>query len=257
MVEDKQARKVILDARKMIEEVAKTDGNEAETRRRIERIFDSVLGYDVFKHISREHAVHGIGDTEYCDFAIQIENDVASRPVILVEIKRVNVDLLPKHLKQTSSYSINVGCEWAVLTNGREWRLYHISFGQPPEVTLLASWDLLKDSPSDLIDKFEIISYKNVKKDTLSHLWQKSNVLSPQNMLRAILSEDALSLYRRELKRVTKVTVTPEDIVGAIRRLLNETAMGEMEKVRICLPKKKVVTKKVSSPGACGDTDKE
>ncbi|AGG07946.1 type I restriction enzyme HsdR N-terminal domain-containing protein [Dehalococcoides mccartyi] len=251
MLDEKQTRKAILDARKMVEEVAKADGNEAETRRRIERIFESILGYDVFKHISREHAVHGVGDTEYCDFAIQIENGATSKPVILVEIKRVNVDLLTKHMKQTSSYAINVGCEWAILTNGREWRLYHISFGQPPEVTMLANWDLMKDNPADLVDKFGLISYKEIKKDTLSHLWQKSNVLSPQNMLRAVLSEEALNLYRRELKKVTKVTVTPEEIVGAVRRLLNESAMTEMEKIRICLPEKRVVTRKTAKTDTC------
>jgi hypothetical protein len=45
---DAAQRKAIRDARKMIEEVAKADGNKAETRRRVERIFDSLMGYDVF-----------------------------------------------------------------------------------------------------------------------------------------------------------------------------------------------------------------
>ncbi len=36
---DKDIRKAIINARNMIETVAKADGNEAETRRRIERIF--------------------------------------------------------------------------------------------------------------------------------------------------------------------------------------------------------------------------
>ena len=75
---DKAARKTLLDGRRMIEDVARVDGNEAETRRRLERIFESVMGYDALKHISREHAVHGIGDTEYCDFAIQINYDETS-----------------------------------------------------------------------------------------------------------------------------------------------------------------------------------
>jgi len=101
---DKEVRKAIVSARKMMEEVAKADGNEAETRRRVERMFDSLMGYDTLKHITREHAVHGVGDTEYCDFAIQLDDNESAVPVMLVELKRVNIDLMSKHLKQASSY---------------------------------------------------------------------------------------------------------------------------------------------------------
>jgi len=38
---------------------------------------------------------------------------------------------------------------------------------------------------------------------------------------------------------LTEVTVSPEEIVGAIRHMLNEAAVGEMEKVKISLPEKK------------------
>ena len=115
---DRETKKTILNARDMIEQVAKADGNEAETRRRVERIFDSLMGYDTLKHITREHAVHGVGDTEYCDFAIQLDDKEPSVPIMLVELKRVNIDLMPKHLKQAASYAINMGCEWVLLTNG-------------------------------------------------------------------------------------------------------------------------------------------
>ena len=144
------------DARKMIENIARMDGNEAETRRRLERIFESVMGYDAFKHISREHAVHGVGDTEYCDFAVQVDSGGESVPNMLVEIKRVGVDLTAKHLKQASSYAINKGCEWVLLTNGKEWKLYHITFGQPPRPNLLESWNLITDEIHTLAKKFEI-----------------------------------------------------------------------------------------------------
>ena len=49
---DKSVRRAILDARHMIQEAEKLDCNEAETRRRIERIFENLMGYDVFKHLS-------------------------------------------------------------------------------------------------------------------------------------------------------------------------------------------------------------
>jgi len=236
---DKETRKVLLNARKLIEAVAKADGNEAETRKRVDRIFETVMGYDTFKHITREHAVHGVGDTEYCDFAIQLDNKESSVPIILVELKRVNIDLMPKHLKQVSSYAVNMGCEWVLLTNGKEWKLYHISFTQPPQTKLVDSWNLINDDPVILAKKFNLIGYRNIKKGGLAQLWVKANVLTAQNILKVVLSKDSIRLIRREIKKATDVTVSPEEIVGAVRHLLNEGAVGEMEKIKISLPEKK------------------
>ena len=239
---DKETKKALLSARSMIEDIAKADGNEAETRRRVERMFESLMGYDALKHITREHAVHGVGDTEYCDFAIQLDYKESSVPVMLVELKRVNIDLMPKHLKQVSSYAINMGCEWVLLTNGKDWKLYHISFGQPPQTKLIDAWNLINDDPVILAEKFALVGYKNLKKGGLAQLWQKSNVLTAQNLLKIVLSEQSLTSIRLKLKKATDVTVSPEEIVGAVRHMLNEAAIGEMEKIKISLPEKKQKT---------------
>lgn len=236
---DKEVRKTILNARKMIIAVAKADGNEAETRRRVERIFGTLMGYDVLKHVTREYAVHGVGDTEHCDFAIQLDYEEASKPNMLVELKRVNIDLTQKHLKQAASYCINIGCEWVLLTNSKEWRLYHISFTQPPQTKLIDSWNLISDDITKLAPKFNLIGYKNIKRGGLARLWEKSNVLTAHNMLKVILSEESIKLIRRGLKKATDVAVSPEEIIGAVRRMLNEAAISEMEKVKISLPAEK------------------
>ena len=102
-------------------------------------MFEFLMGYDPLKHLSRERAVRGAGETEHVDFAIQLEETEEPKPEIMIEIKRVNVDLAPKHLKQVSSYAINAGCEWILLTNSKEWRLYHVSFGQPPVTKIIYS----------------------------------------------------------------------------------------------------------------------
>ncbi len=236
---DREVRKALLDARKKIEAVAKADGNETETRKHVNYIFGTVMGYDIFNHISSEYAISSAGDTLHCDIAVKIDRE-ASGPALLVELKRVNVDLTSKHLRQAASYGIDIGCEWILLTNGKEWKLYHIAFGKPPQTILIDSWNLINDDPVILAEKFAIIGYKNIKKGGLARLWEiKSNVLTPQNILKIILSEQSLASIRRELKKATKVTVSLEEIVGAVRRMLNEAAVGEMEKIRISLPAKK------------------
>ena len=236
---DRETRKALLEARKMVEENAKADGNEAETRARVRHIFGTIMGYDIFKHITAEYAIHGSGDTVHCDIAVQLEREESSGPDFLVELKRVNMDLTSKHLRQAASYAIDIGSEWVLLTNSKEWKLYHISFGKPPQTKLINSWHLINDDPVILAEKFELVGYKNIKKDGLARLWEKSNILTPQNLLKIILSEQSITSIRSKLKKATDVTVSPEEIVGAIRHMLNEAAIGEMEKVKISLPIKK------------------
>ncbi len=244
---DKLIRKALLNARNMIEDVAKADGNEAETRRRVERIFESLMGYNVLQHISREYAIQGAGNTEHCDFAIQLGDKEKSVPALLVELKRVNIDLTPRHLKQAASYAIDLGCEWVLLTNSKDWKLYHILFDKPPQTKLVDSWNLMTDELQILSEKFALIGYKNMKKNGLAQLWEKSNVLTTNNMLKIILSEDSISSVRRGLRRMTDVTVTPEEIVGAVRHMLNEAAATEMGKIKITLPGTKLRVRKTVS----------
>jgi len=236
---DKETKKAILDARKLIEDLAKMDGNEMETRKRIDYIFGKLMGYDTFNHITREYAIHSAGETVHCDLAIQLDQKETAKPDILIEIKRINIDLSPKHVRQVASYVIDIGCEWALLTNGKEWKLYHISYGKPPQTKLVDSWNLISDEPALLAEKFGLIGYKGIKKGNLPRLWEKSNVLSAHNILEALLSEESISLMRRRLKKATDVTVSPEEIVGAIRHLLNEASGAEMENIKISLPEKK------------------
>lgn len=226
---------VLRGARKMIEDVHKADGNEAETRRRVERIFESVLGYDAFTHLSREHAVHGVGDTEHIDFAIKLTPDEVS---IVIELKRVGVDLSKKHLKQASRYAIDMGCEWVLLTNGRAWELYHVEFGQPPDTRLIKKWNLLRDDITDLADSFELVSFRNVKKGVLSGLWEKQSALTPDCLLAQILSEDSIRRLKNSIRKEAGVSVHPEDIVAAIRKLLNDNAGSLMDEMKISLPER-------------------
>ncbi len=240
MVVDKDVRKALLEARSMTEAISKTDENESETRRHIEHFLETLMGYERLANLTTEHKIHNIGETDYCDLAIHFGEK--NKPVVLIEVKKVNVDLLNSHVKQASNYGINVGCEWVILTNAREWRLYQISFGQPPGAALLDSWNLMNDDLTLLAAKFSALSLKNVKKGSLDQLGQKSKALTPENLLKIILSEPSISMIRRELRRREKIALYPEEIVSGIRRLLNESAMTAMESMKISLARKQKPT---------------
>jgi len=243
---NKELRRAISDSRRLIEKLMKADGNEAETRRRVERIFEKVMSYDVFKHLSRERAVRGAGETEHVDFTVQLEPGPDAEPVIMVELKRVGVDLALKHLKQVTSYAIDSGCEWVLLTNARDWRLYHVEFGQPPKTQMIEHWNLLTDDIAQLSVKFEAISYKKVKRGSLKRLWEKATVLSPDSLLGALVGPDSMRILRRVLRKNTGVMVAPKDLVSGIQKLLNENAAIELSKIKIDFSEKKRRTRKVA-----------
>jgi hypothetical protein len=229
---DKELKKKIIDARRMIEAVVKADGNEAETRRRVERIFESVMGYDALVHLSRERTIKGAGETEHVDFVIQFEPGPDAEPIIMVELKRAGVDLALKHLKQVSSYAIDSGCEWVLLTNGRDWKLYHVEFGQPPITKLIEQWNLMNDDVAELAAKFELISYKSIKRGSLNKLWEKTTVLSTNSLLSSLLSPETIRTMRRILRKNTGVIVDPDDLINGFRKLLNENAAIELSKLK-------------------------
>lgn len=56
------------------------------------------------------------------DFALFIPNQ--SKPIALVEAKRLNEKLVGKPVSQAISYCISANVRWAILTNGLEWKVY-------------------------------------------------------------------------------------------------------------------------------------
>ena len=232
-----QFKKQLREIRGLVEDLQKADGNEAETRRRVERILESVCGYDAFKHLSREHGVRGAGETEHIDFAIKVKPDEIA---MVVELKRVGIDLNKKRLQQASRYATDLGCEWILLTNGRQWELHHLEFGQPPEIHLIVAWDLVRDidKPEKIMEGFNLIAFQNIRKGGLGKLWARQKALTPRTLMAALLSESVLSALRTALRKEAGEgpPPNPEDVVAAIRKQLNDNARHLMDEVKISLP---------------------
>jgi predicted type IV restriction endonuclease len=240
----KEEKKAVREARKLVENLYEMDGNEAETRRRVERILESITGYDSFKHLSRERAIQGSGEIEHVDFSIQLSPGRESQPIVLVELKRVGLKLAKKHLKQVTSYSIDTGCEWILLTNGREWCVYHVEFLRPPKVELLDRWNLLEDKIDDLVLKFDFISLKSLKKGLLDRQWQRVKALAPAQLLGAIITDENFNVIKRNLRRDTNIRVDNEELYNGIGRLLNEAAGKVMDNIKVPMKKTKKKQKK-------------
>src|SRR5512143_2571937 len=98
--------------------------NESDTVMYLVKFFEDVLGFDSLKgEISKELAIKD----RYCDIALKVDGSVR----LLVEVKAAGLkNLTEKHIEQAENYASRSGIPWVLLTNGIEWRLYHLTFNE-------------------------------------------------------------------------------------------------------------------------------
>lgn len=130
--------------------------NEATTRAHFLNPLLNALGYGGIDDLEFEHYLPD-GKT-FLDYRLHIDGE----PRVAVEAKALDVPLSDQGAAQAVSYATILGDEWTVLTNARQWRLYH-TFAQAPlagKLVLsldLTAWDT--DAEFDrLFDQLWLIS---------------------------------------------------------------------------------------------------
>ena len=162
---EKEFRKKLSRFAQIFKEAQDQGKREADTVMYITEFIHDVLQYDIFKEISKEYQVK----EKYCDIAIKLDGQV----IILVEAKPPGLKLVDRHIEQVENYAMRSGTEWAILTNGCEWRLYHLSFSDDSGVerALVFKTDLLNsfiENPADVISKLLLLHRKSFLKGELS-----------------------------------------------------------------------------------------
>ena len=64
----------------------------------------------------------------------------------LIEVNSIGIELKDVHVKQAIDYAANESIEWVVLTNGAQWRVYKVHFGQPIEKIHVCELDAIETS---------------------------------------------------------------------------------------------------------------
>lgn len=200
--------------------------NESDTAMFLVKFFEEVLGYDSFKgEISKELAIKD----RYCDIALKVDGAVK----ILVEAKAAGLKgLSDKHIEQAENYASRAGLPWVVLTNGIEWRLYHVTFSEGEGIShdIAFEANLLAESesnPDGLWEKLSVLTRSCVKKNELDEFWAHKKVLSANSVVRVLFHEDVLSVIRRELNRDAPARLDVEDVFKAVRDVLSKEALAE------------------------------
>jgi predicted type IV restriction endonuclease len=190
---------------------------EEDTKIRITRFVENVLGYDPYKDISAEYQVRG----SFVDYAIRAKGQIQ----YFVEVKSVKTKLNERHLAQIITYVANAGVEFCVLTNLVEWHVYHIEFGKPVTWTLLFSVNLIEQRTAKVAELIWVLSRKAVISGELEALWKKTSSIAPANLLQAVFSAEGMNGIRKALKKASGHKFTLGEVARAVADLLDKPSL--------------------------------
>ncbi len=199
---------------KPLHDLVARDANEGDTRLLVTDFLEHALGYDKYADLTTEYGVKG----EFADYGIRIDKEL----VAFVEVKRVATKLAAKHLRQVEMYAVNEGVEWMILTNGVEWRAYHLTGGLPVEIDLALEVDLLGEGTvAQKADQLFYLSRDSLKRRQIDELWKAKRAQSPKSLASVIVSDAVTEAIRKELRRSTGQNVDRAQIA----RLLRDTVV--------------------------------
>jgi len=249
---EKELKKKLSNYAQIFKGAQETSKKEADIVMYIVEFLKEVLKYDVFREISKEFQIKD----KYCDIAIKIDGNVA----MLIEVKQPGLKLTDKHIQQAENYAMRSGTQWAILTNGCEWRLYHLQLtDEGIESSVAFKTDLLNsfnENPEEVISKFLLLHRKNFIKGSLDKYWEKVNLLTPQSLLKAVFTDSVLRTVARELNRGEKVRVQTYEIERGLKNVLDKGILADLADIRLKKKKrlKRVIRKKPKSSEEAGES---
>lgn len=231
------------------------DVNESDTVTILTDVLADICGYDKYTEITREYAIRNT----YCDLAVKIDD----KPVFLIEVKAIGIDLNLNHLRQALQYASTEGIEWVILTNGDHWQAHRVIFEKPVKTEVAFDFSLIETKNlSELLNTFFLLSKEGVKKSAIDVFHEETQLTNRYMIAATLLSEPVLNVVRRQLRSLSnKVKISIEDIqqtieTQALKREVTEGDEATKAKKRLAAAaraKKRAQSKKQRS----NDTNEE
>jgi hypothetical protein len=229
--------------------------NEADTRMRIRVLLSDVLGYDMLEEITQEHMVQG----HYVDLTVKAPmwdkaaNKYKPGIIFFIEAKSVETTLRDTHVYQAVNYAASGGVNLCVLTNGIDYRLYHLTWDKAKvESSQILSFSLLDEQIDDLAEKLHLLSKESFRKGIMEKYIIERTSLHDNNLAQALFSPRVLGAIRLELKAMTGHNAKEEAIEHSLSKLVD----GKLyEMVKACgakpvkKPKKPSTAEESAVPG--------
>lgn len=200
------------------------DKNEADTVTIISQMLSDIFGYDQFSEITKEFAIKNT----YCDLAIKIDGDVK----FLIEAKAIGSKLNESHIAQATTYGAKVGIEWVVLTNGINWIIYKMNYGNKIAHKHISSFDFTNLKPKNTADHEQlfILCKEGLKKDAIEEFHAYKKIVNPFYIGSIIMGEYVVEAIKRELRKSSPgLKVDDKEIESILRNdvLKREIVDGE------------------------------
>lgn len=210
----------------IIQSAAVRDVNEADTVVIIMETLSEILGYNKFSEITKEHAIRGT----YVDLAIILDG----KPQLLIEAKAIGLDLKEQHVKQAIDYAANKGIEWVILTNGRVYRVYRVTFGKPIDFEVVVEFNILELAPRNQshLQTLFLLSREGMTKSVLEEHHSYLQATNRFALAGLILSDPVLEIIRRELRRLSPgIKVDMEEMKRVLQTEVLKREVVEGEKL--------------------------
>ncbi len=154
------------------------------------------------------------------------------------------------HAYQVTNYAASGGVNLCILTNGVDYRLYHLTWGAKVEHTLVLSFNMLDDDLDDITQKLYLLSKESFKKGLIDKHVAETTSLGDKNLIRAVFSQRVLTSLRLELKAMTGCNIKDEAICASLVRHFDPKVC---EKIK--LPLKSSAPKRDKKPITAAPTD--
>jgi hypothetical protein len=200
---------------------ARTRGmNDRDTADVVKAMLSDMLGYDPFFDITAEASTRG----PLCDYAI-LSGD---RLNFLLIVNPVGAPPNIGQLLKLSGAAAPPYADWLVLTNADVWTCYRLGVGTDRHAELVFRVSLLDNGPAEeKVKYFQLLSKESVTDGSLSGYWQQTHVLNPGRIASILLSEDALSMLRREIHRKSGYRVDRNALYEVlVRQILRSEALA-------------------------------
>lgn len=186
--------------------------NESDTSNVINDMLNEIRWYDKMEDITTEYKIRN----QFCDYWIKINNKLN----FLIEVKAIAIDLNTNHLFQANSYASTKWIKRVVLTNLKERRIYHLSFGSKIDDKLVLTINFLEETPKEIIEKAKYLHKESFIKKYIDAIYQKRIATSKDNFKKALLSNSVIKKIQSELKTISWIKIQENEIKTIINWFL-------------------------------------
>lgn len=194
--------------------------NERDTSDIVKAMLGDMLGFDPFFEVTADSSVRG----PHADYAILLDG----RLQLLLMVKPLGVLPNAAHLLRLSGASTPQYVQWTVLTNADTWSVYRLGVGPDRHAELIFRLSLQEQRPvEEKIAQFFLISKEGLQQNALELYWEQMGVLHPGRIVSLLLTEDVLSILRREIQRTSNYRVDRAALYDAlIQKVIRPDALA-------------------------------